>query len=178
MRCFAIVGCLFALLVCAIPADKAEAGGGRAARSKYDNTAWVRLWARRDHSLAQSIRVASATFGVSEAWLRACNRDEGGNVARWKLAVSLRRGYGPGWNNRGSSAFGPFQFMLDDRPPDHSGEWGTFGRYDDAAFRAARARRVNVPMRFKRPDSFVGQALTAAYMFKTGEADQWQGAGC
>lgn len=78
----------------------------------------------------------------------------------------------------GSYAFGPWQYMLGARPPSSSRQWGTFGKYVHSAFRAARDRGASVPYRFKRPDSFVGQALTTAFMFKIGQSGQWAGAGC
>jgi hypothetical protein len=165
-----VLSLLFLLLL--LPAT------AQAQQSRYDGTRWIRLWEKRDASLSESTRIAAATHRVSESWLRSCNGSEGGNVSVRKLRVSLVRGWGPGWNLAGSYAFGPWQYMLGDRPPDGPHEWGTFGAYDDAAFWATRARGVNVPFRFKRPDSNVGQALVTAYMFSRGLSSHWVGAGC
>lgn len=68
--------------------------------------------------------------------------------------------------------------MLGRKPPQDAGDWGTFGRYVHSAFIAAKLRGVAVPYRFKRPDSYVGQAITTAYMFSIGQSGQWEGAGC
>jgi len=140
---------------------------------------WIKKWTKKDHSLSKSIEAASWTFKISAGWLWACNEAEGGNVSRRKLAVSIRHSEGKGWNVTGhSAAFGPWQYMLGARPPSGPHEWGTFGSYVHAAFRDAKARGVAIPYRFKRPDSYVGQAITTAYMFKHGLSWHWVGAGC
>jgi hypothetical protein len=140
---------------------------------------WISLWTSRDHDLRASEHVAAVTFGVSESWLRSCRSSEGGSTARETLRWSLRRAvYGLGWNTTGSNAFGPWQFMLDTKPAGSPREWGTFRRYVGPAFAEARRHRVFVPSRFKTPDSYVGQAMTAAFMFSIGQAGQWTGAGC
>lgn len=142
---------------------------------------WIKTWTARDHDLSQSIAVASKIFRVSSDWLWSCNSSEGGTTARETLAQTIRNPWshgGKGWNTQGSYAFGPWQFMLDRKPPQHSGDWGTFGRYVHAAFSAAKLRNVAVPYRFKRPDSYVGQAITTAYMFSIGQSGQWTGRGC
>lgn len=151
----------------------------KAAEPWPDSNPWIGLWTRRDYDLAESIRVAASTFRVSARWLTDCKDDEGGDTARRTLAVTLHTGFGKGWNagGRGTPAFGPWQFMLDRKPARH-GEWGTFGRYVHAAFAKARERRVFVPFRFKTPDSYVGQAITAAFMFSINQSHQWTGAGC
>lgn len=139
---------------------------------------WIRQWTRRDHDLGASIAVAAHTFHVSASWLAQCKDDEGGDTGREVLRWSLRSGpHGRGWNLSGSYAFGPWQFMLDDKPAG-PGEYGTFGRYVHAAFAVARRRGLTVPFRFKTPDSYVGQALTAAFMFAAGQSGQWSGARC
>jgi hypothetical protein len=142
---------------------------------------WIKLWAQRDRSLVASTRVAATIFGVSESWLRSCNRAEGGNIARWKLAITIRHPWaynGAGWNIIGSYAFGPWQYMLDRKPPRSPADWGTFRSYVHPAFVAAKRRTVSVPYRFARPDSFVGQAITTAYMFSIGKSGHWSGEGC
>lgn len=153
----------------------------------YAKSPWIRLWERRDVNLAESIRIASATFGVSRGWMATCVRNEGGNTARWKLRLTIRDpyalgpgpgGHGYGWNNSGSRAFGPAQFMLGAKPPRHAGHWGTYGEFAYRAFAEARRRGVNVPYRFNRPDSFVGQMLTMAWAFKHGYSGRWAGHGC
>lgn len=140
---------------------------------------WIALWTSRDRDLPTATKIAAATFGVSYDWLRSCNRSEGGGTGRLTLAYSLRHYVsGRGWNRSGSRAFGPWQFMLDQKPAPSSTQWGTFGSYVHAAFLRARARHVYVPFRFKTPDSYVGQAMTAAYMFSIGKSSHWTGAGC
>lgn len=133
---------------------------------KHEN-AWIKMWADRDESIWPSIKVASHVFNVSEWTLRSIVNGEGGNVNPRTLKSSLCSYSGTGWNTAGSSAFGPFQFMLDFRGACMNGNaWGTFGSYDDAAFRAAKRIGIPVPYRFKHPASNVGQAITAAYMIR------------
>lgn len=142
---------------------------------------WIKLWSTRDQSLYHSTRVAANIFRVSQSWLAACNRSEGGNTARETLRVTISNPYaydGKGWNTQGSYAFGPWQFMLGSKPPYSSRQWGTFGSYVHSAFSAAKRRGYAVPYRFKRPDSFVGQAITTAYMFAIGQSGRWTGRGC
>lgn len=140
---------------------------------------WVEKWEKADESIYPAIHIASRIFRVDESLLDKIVGDEGGNVDPQTLHSSLCTGSQPGWNNRGSYAFGPFQFMLDRKPACMvETEWGTFGAYDDAAFHAAKKLGVAVPYRFKSPASNVGQAITAAYMVSTGGLYHWCASQC
>lgn len=165
--------------------------GTSTAEAKFkDDNAWIQKWTRIDRSVYTSINVAARTFNVSSHTLRAIVGAEGGNINPAKLRVTLCNPYaygiagggGLGWNNIGSFAFGPFQFMLDAKPACMNHRlWGTFGDYDDAAFRAAKSKGVAVPYRFKHPASNVGQATTAAYMLatpSTGGINHWCASMC
>jgi hypothetical protein len=102
--------------------------------------------------------------------MRTIVEREGGNVAAWKLQRALCAGGGIGWNNAGSAAFGPYQYMLAYRGACwNERAWGTFGAWDDVAFSAARARGLNVPYRFKTPASNVGQSVVTAYLLADGQ---------
>lgn len=152
-----------------------------------DNNAWIRLWDKRDYSIYPAIHVAASIFRVSERTLLTINDHEGGNVHRDRLRVTICSPYalgiggggGVGWNNSGSYAFGPMQFMLDSKPAcNNQNSWGTFGSYDDSAFRDAKRRGVAIPYRFKHPASNVGQAVVAAYMISTGGISHWCASMC
>lgn len=160
LRYVAIVALAFALLAWAAPA--------RATDHRYDNTRWVKLWQKRDQSVWTSIPPAATTFQVSSGTMRTIVEREGGNVASWKLQRNLCTGGQPGWNNIGSYAFGPYQYMLGSKPA-CNGYWGTFGAHDDQAFHEARARGLNVPYRFKTPASNVGQSIVTAYLIRKGQ---------
>lgn len=110
-------------------------------------------WASVESSFHSALRLASSTFGVSYGWLHSCDHSEG----------SDRFVY----NRGGSGAYGPMQFMS-----------GTFYSNVGAAFAYARMRGVAVPSQYARWDSDIGQAFTAAWMFKIGQSGQWTGAGC
>lgn len=136
-----------------------------------DDNAWIRTWTHKDQSIYASMTTAAKVFRVSEHTLRSINDGEGGNVSPEKLRVTICHPWklgAIGWNTQGSAAFGPMQFMLDYRGAcNDSGAWGTFGAYDDAAFKDAKRRGVAVPYRFKHPASNVGQAIVTAYMLAT-----------
>lgn len=151
---------------------------------KADN-AWIKVWDKRDVSIYPSMKVASRIFRISYNTLYTVNDREGGNVHRDRLhrtlcdpySLGIGGGGGVGWNNSGSYAFGPMQFMMDDKPACNS-DWGTFGSYDDKAFQEAKRRGVPIPYRFKNPASNVGQAITAAYMISTGGIGHWCASMC
>jgi len=107
-----------------------------------------REWAYQDRHIHRAIRAAAKKYGVSYSWLHACAHSEG-----------LRDGGEP-WvmNTSGSGAGGWFQFM----------ESTLYGN----------VKHVDIPRRYKRWNSKVGQAYTAAYMFKIGQSGQWTGPGC
>lgn len=154
-------------------------GGGNAAETRWPaSNPWIRRWTVADGSIHPALSLAGRIFGVSYGWLHACVHSEGGHVSARKLRRALRWGTQPGWNTAGSYAFGPFQFMLSEKPAPRATEWGTFGAYAEAAFTSARLRGQPVPYRFRRPDSNVGQAVVAAFMFSHGHSGQWTGAGC
>lgn len=152
-----------------------------------ENNRWIKTWTQKDVSVYRAIDEAAKTFGVSEGTLNKIVGDEGGNIHPAKLRRTLcdpwvygpAGGGGLGWNNGGSSAFGPFQFMLDYKAPCfRARDWGTFGSYDDAAFREAKKVGNPVPYRFKHPASNVGQAITAAYMIDNGGFYHWCASQC
>lgn len=109
----------------------------------------VRYWNRLDRSMWKAVDAAAKEYGVSASWLHACVSSEGGHGG-WVM------------NHQGSGAGGWFQFME-----------STFYGYVDSARSGNR-----FPKKYARWDSRVGQAFTAAYMFKIGESNQWTGAGC
>jgi hypothetical protein len=102
-----------------------------------------------------SLRFASNLFNVSFSWLHGCAHAEGGH-GRWVP------------NSSGSGAGGWMQFMS-----------GTFYGNVDSAFYAANRRLAhNIPAQYKSWYSRLGQAVTAAYMFRIGQSGQWTGAAC
>lgn len=147
----------------------------------YSGSKWIRLWESYDSSVWRAMKPAAATFKVSTGTLSSIVLGEGGNVSPRKLERSLCSG-APGeigWNLSGSAAFGPAQFMLDYRGACWNPRaWGTFGAYDDAAFRAARQKGLNVPYRYKHPASNVGQMITTAYMLSIGGLSHWCASQC
>jgi len=152
-----------------------------------DNNAWIKMWDRRDYNIYPAMKVASSIFGISYSTLVTINDREGGNVHRDRLHTTLCSPYalgnggggGVGWNNSGSSAFGPMQFMMDSKPAcNRHSKWGTFASFDNAAFQEAKRRGVPVPYRFKNPASNVGQAIVAAYMISRGGIGHWCASMC
>ena len=118
-------------------------------KAKARYLAWDRMWEARDRSMWKAVEAAAVEYGVSAAWLHACVSTEGGHNG-WVM------------NHGGSGAGGWFQFM----------ESTFYGYVDDA-------RRTNrFPKKYAKWTSRVGQAYTAAYMFKIGQSGQWTGAGC
>jgi hypothetical protein len=114
-------------------------------------TEWRRYygsWEAQERNWHLALSRAAARFGVSYGWLHSCNHSEGG--------------HGFVWNNQGSGAFGPMQFM-------EGTFYGFVGRAQDAA---------GFPDDYARWDSYVGQAYTAAYMFASGGSSHWTGSGC
>lgn len=171
----------------------AALGGGVATNTAQANTGhhkvhvhlfvhkitWIEKWEKADESIYPAIRIASHVFHVDKGLLENIVGGEGGNINPRTLQSSLCSGSQPGWNNFGSYAFGPFQFMLDRKPACMvQTEWGTFGSYDDAAFQEAKKLGVSVPYRFKSPASNVGQAITAAYMIAHGKLSAWCASQC
>ena len=144
---------------------------------------WIKKWTRYDSSIYAAIKPAAFIFKASPRTMKTIVGREGGNVNPRKLKVSLCRTWGKGWNVTGNSAaFGPMQFMLDYRGACfNANAWGTFGTWDDAAFRDAKSRGFPVPYRFKHPASNVGQAITTAYMLShshTGGIGHWCASMC
>jgi hypothetical protein len=121
---------------------------GRYQEAQAEWERYFESWEAMENDWHHALSSAAARFGVSYSWLHSCNHSEGG--------------HGMGWNHQGSGAFGPMQFMS-----------GTFYAYVDDAGRAA-----DIPARYQRWDSWVGQAYTAAYMFGHGLSSHWVGAGC
>lgn len=168
-------------------------GGGMAtstaqADSKFDiQNKWIKKWVTLDQNIHQAVVEAAKTFKVSGSLLETIVGREGGNVNPAKLRVTICDPYafgiagggGLGWNNLGSSAFGPFQFLLGIKPAcNHASAWGTFSSFDDAAFQAAKEKGNPVPYRFKHPASNVGQAIVAAYMISKGGLHHWCASMC
>jgi hypothetical protein len=112
------------------------------------------LLQRADQDFERALRLASNVYGVSYSWLHSCAGSEGGF-----------RGWIP--NHSGSGAGGWMQFLA-----------GTFYANVDGALTYARPRvRVSLGA-YRSWYSRVGQAFTAAHMFRSGESSQWTGAGC
>lgn len=129
--------------------QKARAWRESYLRHRSAYKAEIKYWARLDRSTWKSIDAAAREYRVSASWLHACVSSEGGHGG-WVM------------NHQGSGAGGWFQFM---KP--------TFYGY------VGRARSGNrFPKKYARWNSRVGQAYTAAYMFKIGESNQWSGSGC
>lgn len=142
---------------------------------------WIKTWTRYDKSVYTSIGPAAFIFRASPWTLRTIVGREGGNINPHKLRNSLCNGSQPGWNLSGSYAFGPSQFMLDSKPACSPNSWGTFGTWDDTAFRAAKLLGHPVPYRFKTPASNVGQMIVTAYMIThphTGGINHWCASMC
>ena len=110
-------------------------------------------WSTYERNFHNALTLAARTYGVSWSWLHNCGHSEGSDRMVW--------------NHGGSGAFGPMQFMR-----------GTFYGNVDAAWRFAWRRGVKVPTSYKRWNSNIGQAMTAAYMFRIGQSGHWVGAGC
>lgn len=149
---------------------------------------WIKKWTKVDRSVYTSINKAAFIFKASPHTMRAIVGGEGGNISPRKLRVTLCKPYafgsagggGLGWNNIGSYAFGPYQYMLDDKPA-CNGAWGTFGRWDNEAFAAAKKRGFPIPYRFKTPASNLGQSVVTAYMLThrhTGGLSHWCASMC
>lgn len=149
----------------------------RAEQARKHQVIWIHKWTQADKSIYPAINKAAWIFRVDSGLLRTIVGREGGNVNPAKLHRSLCNGSQPGWNLSGSYAFGPFQFMLDNKPACNSG-WGTFSSYVYAAFRSARQLGHPVPRRFEHPASNVGQAITAAYMIAHGGLHHWCASMC
>jgi hypothetical protein len=110
-------------------------------------------WSQYESHFHNALTLASRTYGVSYSWLHNCGHSEGSDRMVW--------------NHGGSGAFGPMQFMR-----------GTFYGNVGSAWSYAWSRGVRVPTSYKRWNSNLGQAMTAAYMFRIGQSGQWTGAGC
>jgi hypothetical protein len=126
-------------------------------RNRVDNARELpyRCYAVIDTDFHSSARFATNLFNISYSWLHGCAHAEGGD-GRW---VS---------NTQGSGAGGWMQFMS-----------GTFYGNVDNAFASANAKLArNIPARYKSWYSRLGQAVTAAYMFRIGQSGQWTGAAC
>lgn len=126
--------------------------------TRYDGSSWVRAWSKTDRHISTSLGAAAVIFKVDYRWLKACNNDEAGNNMVY--------------NYQGSGAFGPMQFM----PSTFYAREHNRGVY--AAWREAKRRGHPIPWRFARIGSRLGQAITAAFMFKMGRSSEWTGAAC
>lgn len=154
-------------------------GTGKPKRWHCEASKWIEkgLWGKIDLSIWPSINYASSVFNVSASTMRTIVGREGGNIHPAKLraticdpyAYGIAGGGGLGWNNTGSYAFGPYQFMLSYKPAcNNPSAWGTFGAYDGTAFAAAWQRGHRVPYIYKHPASNLGQSVVAAYMLSIG----------
>lgn len=121
----------------------------RSSRSYVSYVREVKYWSSLNKSMWRSVNAAAREYGVSADWLHACVASEGGHGG-WVM------------NHQGSGAGGWFQFM----------ESTFYGNVN-----AARSGN-RFPRRYAKWNSRVGQAYTAAYMFKIGQSHQWTGAGC
>lgn len=129
----------------------------KALKAKYKKQqAIARMWAARNSDFDLALRAAAKRYGVSYNWLHACAKSEGHIEGR-------RTPGGPIdpfiMNHGGSGAGGWMQFM-------HPTFYGYVGRTS------------GYPSKYKKWNSKVGQAYTAAYIFKTEGSRQWTGAGC
>jgi len=106
------------------------------------------MWIKQDRDIHLALKGASARYGVSYSWLHACAHSEGLSDGRTYFVM----------NHEGSGAGGPLQFM-------------------ESTFKS-NVPNVDIPPQYKKWTSNVGQAYTAAYMFKIGQSRQWTGAGC
>lgn len=170
---------VLALVVLAtVVSSPASAGADRRYKASHP---WIKSWSKTDRSIWPSINRAARIFRADAGLMRTIVNGEGGNINPRTLAASLCRTYGKGWNTSGnppSAAFGAFQFMLRYRGAcTNQSAWGTFGTWDDEAFRAAKQLGHPVPARFRTPASNAGQAIVAAYMLanpsRTGGASHW-----
>lgn len=134
---------------------------------------WKREWNHRERDFDYALKTASAHFGVSHSWLKACNRSEGG-AGHWK------------WNG------GTYQIHSWDRPRGSSGAGGPMqfksSTYYGNITQSRGALQSVLPRRYRSGDGTpsnpsgwrlrAGQAYVAAYMFAHGDSNQWTGAGC
>lgn len=108
-------------------------------------------WQYRDRDLHAAIDWASKRWKVSASWLHACAHSEGGHG---RFIVN------------GHGAHGWFQFLR-----------GTWTWMSNAAWQAGRGG-ARPPAKYKRIDSKLGQAYTAAWAFSRGYSYHWYGYGC
>jgi hypothetical protein len=111
-------------------------------------------WRWYNSNFHYALSLASRTTGVSWAWLHNCDHSEGSDAFVY--------------NKLGSGAYGPMQFM-------HGTFYGNVG----AAFYFVRHHGApGLPSVYMNWSSNIGQAVTAAYMFRIGQSGQWSGSGC
>lgn len=115
--------------------------------------------------------MARRVFGASAAsWAISCSRSEGHGMMVWNGGyfdpyLTQAPGPAPGGS---STAYGPMQFMS-----------GTLYGSVDGAFYYARHRGFKgLPNKYKRWNSNIAQALTAAYIYTKGGTSAWTGASC
>jgi len=119
-------------------------------KAKYKRQqATARMWNGRNGNFHLALQAASNRYGVSYRWLHACAHSEGHSHGSDPFIM----------NHGGSGAGGWMQFMR----PTFNGYVGWTSRY---------------PAKYRKWNSKVGQAYTAAYIFKTEGSGQWTGAGC
>ena len=121
----------------------------------------ARMWRVRNGNFHLALRAATQRYHVSYSWLHACAHSEGHiHGYRWVNNKPQKwRGIDPfEMNHGGSDAGGWMQYMP-----------GTL---------TSNVRNVKIPTVYKKWRSRVGQAYTAAYMFKIGQSRQWTGSGC
>lgn len=131
-------------------------------------------WQKLDRDLHAALAYASKRWGVSYSWLHACAHGEGGhgrfidNKPYIRTSVPRIFGYrydGDGW----------FQFLNSAHSggfPTKTWEW-----MSNAAWKDGR-KGGRPPGRFRRVDSKLGQAYTAAWAFSRGHSSHWYGDGC
>lgn len=137
---------------------KAIAKAERMSYMKYvkEKRAEARRLAAANRDLHLALKLASKHYGVSYSWLHACAHSEG--------HIDGRR---PGYkekdpfimNHQGSGAGGWMQWM-------------------ESSFNAYPQARTMLPYQYRQWKDRLGQAYTAAYVFKQEGSRQWTGSGC
>lgn len=150
-----------------LQAEETRTAAWRVRADRHKRAAQVHAHKQRMHRKANrnfhlALRLASRKFGVSYGWLHACAHSEGHiHGYRYKNHVPQKHlGLDPFiMNIGGSGAGGWMQFME-----------GTFDSYPEA--------RKSLPRQYRQWEDRLGQAYTAAYVFKTEGSGQWTGPGC
>ena len=127
-------------------------------------------WAELDRNIHLSINYSAQTWGVSASWLRSCSATEGGH-GRFVDNLPYLPGAVPGDTIHGYRYDGDgwFQFLT-----------STWRRMSSAAWPAGYrlGPHKTPPTRYRKINSRLGQAWTAAWAFSHGRSGEWFGSGC